>query len=162
MQCANAATVNGSDSKVGLKRDEHFATIEFLVTNKVTAGYEQEHQDQNKLGQFMQSSVAVKPGGTILDQLNDLKGEWKTFRNVFMVAGLALFVGSAALICALGKWAYETAEKADGAAKSVDDLLKRVEQRTPASPSGSNSQNIGTSPKPANASSNQPSPQRTP
>ncbi|MDE3098722.1 MAG: hypothetical protein KGJ88_04555 [Verrucomicrobiota bacterium] len=83
---------NGSDSNIGLKLGEHFATMEFLVTTKVTEKYHEHHQGHKTLADYMPGVAVVGPGGTIVDRLsrveNTLNGLWLTL----VVPGLAVIV----------------------------------------------------------------------
>jgi deoxycytidine triphosphate deaminase len=121
---------NGSDSNVGLKAGEHFATIEFLLTSKVTEGYKEHHQNQQTVDEFMHSTTAVSPGGTIFDKLVDLRKSWETFRNAFIVAGVALVVTVLSLalgLVGLLRWGYDTWEKADKATAQSVATVKTLE-----------------------------------
>ncbi len=117
---------NGSDANVGLRLDEHFATIEFLVTSRVTEGYKEHHQSQETLPQFMQSSTAVGPGGTILDRLERVEGAWERFRNVYAAAGIAIVIALIVGIGALLRWGYDTWTKAEQSTQESTDSASKV------------------------------------
>jgi len=118
---------NGSDVNVGLRRGEHFATIEFLVTNRVTKGYKGKHQSQQTLVNFMPSTTEVGPGGTILDRLGIMEGAWERFRNVFIVAGIALVLTLIVGIGSLLFWGINTWSKADSAVQQVEEQMNAVD-----------------------------------
>jgi deoxycytidine triphosphate deaminase len=127
---------NGSDSNVGIRRGEHFATIEFLATSRTTEGYEAQYQAKEKLTEFMQSSVAVGPGGTILDKFARLEGRWEGFRNVAIGVLVALFFGVVGVSSGLLKWAHDSWQRVDEAAtrledkeREIDSLMLRLETR---------------------------------
>jgi deoxycytidine triphosphate deaminase/guanylate kinase len=91
---------NGSDTPIGIKRNEHFATIEFLTTASLDSGYRASYQGKTKLEQFMPSDTQVSEGGKILERTEEkigkLEAAWDKFRGTF---GLAL-VGAIALLLA--------------------------------------------------------------
>lgn len=148
------ALFNASDSDIGLKLGEHFATMEFLVTTRVTSGYAEHHQAKKTLTEFMQGSTIVGPGGTIVEKLGRLESSWEKFRNVYAVAGLAFIVATGALT----KWAYEILDRANQAKQQAEQLVNRAkEPRADASAgqAASSPTNTNVAPTDATAARNQ-------
>ena len=79
---------NASDKDVGINLDEHFATIEFLTTSKVTEGYSGPHQDKDEVSAFMEGTTAAGTGGTIVDRFEGLESSWSKYKNSIIVLGL--------------------------------------------------------------------------
>jgi len=86
---------NGSDSKVGIARGQHFATIEFCTTAKLTAGYKKEHQGKTTLREFMPSYAAAGQGGRLFETLQERIKSWEErlfFLLPIMLAAVAIVV----------------------------------------------------------------------
>jgi len=118
---------NGSDANVGIRRGEHFATIEFSVTTKVTEGYSDQYQNKADLVEYMQPTIEVSSGGTITEQLAELRGAWDVFRNSFIVAGIALILGLAVAGFTVFHTASEANDKADKARLEAAESIKELQ-----------------------------------
>ncbi len=81
---------NASDRDVGINRGEHFATIEFFTTSKVTEGYSGRHKDKKEVADFMEATTAASSGGTIVDRFDDLIKSWSRFKYSIITVGLIL------------------------------------------------------------------------
>lgn len=125
---------NGSDIEVGLKCGDHFATIEFLVTNRVTEGYNDHHQHQETLGDFIDSHAHVSPGGTILQKFEVIKSSWDTFKTSFFLPTIGIVVAGILAIGVLAIWGFETMEKAskttEQAQAATAKLTRMVDQES--------------------------------
>jgi deoxycytidine triphosphate deaminase/guanylate kinase len=125
---------NGSDIEVGLKCGDHFATIEFLVTSKVTEGYNDHHQHQKTLGDFIDSHAHVSPGGTILQQFDSLKNSWDNFKTAFFLPTIGIVLATIVALVFLGIWGYDTTEKAsktaDQAQTATGQLTRMVDEES--------------------------------
>jgi deoxycytidine triphosphate deaminase/guanylate kinase len=119
---------NGSDKRVGIRYGEHFATIEFLTTAKITPGYTDHHQHKKALLDFMSRTALGGPGGTILDRFEALAGEWASFRREFLwgstIAILGIIVATFIMLVTVIPWAYDTVRKAQEASDKADNLVK--------------------------------------
>ncbi|MFH1940629.1 MAG: hypothetical protein ABIL68_00895 [bacterium] len=89
---------NSSDRNVGIRRGDHFATIEFLTTSKVTEGYQGEHQLKSKPIDFMEATTAVSPGGTLLDRFEKIKKSWTRTKGAIISVGIPIVLGLCALL----------------------------------------------------------------
>ena len=88
---------NGSDEPVGIIRGQHFATIEFLTTTIVSAGYKEHYQGKAKLSDFIPANAAVAKGGQILERMLDIeksmRTEWNALRfGAFTILAVVLSV----------------------------------------------------------------------
>jgi len=125
---------NGSDTKIGLRRGEHFATIEFFITTKKTLGYREHHQGKKSLEDYMESTIAFGPGGTISDKFDDLKKTWETYRNSIIIIGITLIIALVSAPAFLVWWGYDMAKQNEimraqimRDSKEVHDLI--IEER---------------------------------
>jgi deoxycytidine triphosphate deaminase/guanylate kinase len=118
---------NGSDNDVAIKRGEHFATVEFLITSRVTEGYKGEHQNQDTLDEFMHATALNSSGGNIIEKINSFDGRLETYRNVFILAMIVAGIGA---IFAFGPWASDRIEKINQAKAQADLTLETMTNMT--------------------------------
>lgn len=64
---------NSSDREVPIRRGEHFATLEFASTARVTSGYKSQYQLKQKLTDFMAGDSVISPGSRLLDRIEETK-----------------------------------------------------------------------------------------
>ena len=64
---------NGSDVARGVTIGRHFATIQFLVTTRVTRGYVGKYQGRTTLRSFVSENTAISPGGNIVERIDELE-----------------------------------------------------------------------------------------
>jgi len=64
---------NATDDDQGLTRGNHFATIEFNMTARVTEGYKQQYQGKKNLSDFIPESSAVSKGGQLFERLQSIE-----------------------------------------------------------------------------------------
>lgn len=84
---------NSSDRVIGIRFREHFATIEFHTMSEVTKGYQAQYQAKKDLLDFIESTTAVGPGGTIADKFEKLENSWNIFRNWIIGIGIVIILG---------------------------------------------------------------------
>jgi deoxycytidine triphosphate deaminase len=119
---------NCSDTNVGLRRGEHFATIEFLVTSKTTEGYKEHYQHKDRLEEFMHSTTAVSTGGTIFDKFDKLQKSWETFRNTFIIGGIAVIIALIGISVGMIQWGYNTWDKVENVRKQIVDNETQLQE----------------------------------
>lgn len=88
---------NGNDQPVGITRGQHFATIEFITTATVSAGYKDQYQSKFRLSDFIPADAAVAKGGQILERMleieKSMRTEWNALRfGAFTILAVALSV----------------------------------------------------------------------
>ncbi len=88
---------NGSDQPYPLSRGNHFASIEFVTTTKVTEGYQGEHRAASKLQDFIPPAAAIGSGGRIFDRVAKVEGEVqgvysKFYRALALAVTIMLFL----------------------------------------------------------------------
>ena len=64
---------NGRDIPRGVTIGRHFATMQFVTTTRVTAGYRGKYQGKTELSAFVSENTAVGPGGNIVERIDKLE-----------------------------------------------------------------------------------------
>jgi hypothetical protein len=132
---------NGSDTKVGIKRAQHFSTIEFNTTAKVTPGYQGQYQEKRRLHDFISGDIAVSDGGKILERMQadieKIRSDWTSVRAIwFTCIGIAIAIclgagnyvlNSAKDVSASAEKVREAMNKLDGDLRSLSDRRKELE-----------------------------------
>jgi len=126
---------NASGSSVGINRGAHFSTIEFQTLAVNSTGYSAQHQRKTSITDFLDGSAAVKPGGRILEYVDERSEkvlvEFRELRTThWAIAALILAAGlwlADKAISAIDK-ASENMAKMEAATQSAKDATARAEK----------------------------------
>lgn len=123
---------NGSGAPIGLNRGQHFSTIQFQTTSLNSKGYTRQYQGRKTFEGFLDGTAAKRPGGTILEDVKKLQGEYEGFRNLWMVI-FGILTAISAIMIPTTLWFLDKAvaatEKANTAADNVGSAVaKEIEK----------------------------------
>lgn len=103
---------NASNKSVSIKQGDHYATIEFITTSRVTKGYSDEHQNKYSITDHMNAEDITKEGSNLLTRIRKLE-KWK----------LEQIIGAIAVLVFLGGVSWFNVQKY----YEIKDLKKDVE-----------------------------------
>lgn len=82
---------NTTDIDQGLTRGQHFASIEFHTTTRVTEGYKQQYQGKEKISDFIPENTAISKGGQLYERIEDIRTEWSKFKKYYITITISIF-----------------------------------------------------------------------
>jgi deoxycytidine triphosphate deaminase len=123
---------NGSGKAKTIRLGNHFATIDFSTTRRVTRVYRQQHQFEDRLERFMREEALTSPGGAIVELIEEkISGVSRRIDNLttnfwaIAAACIAVFVIAPTILVPI-YWSQQ--ERWEQSIDKVEENVRKMEQ----------------------------------